>query len=447
MTKKVKKPILKVSEEDFKPAAASFDVGEPFTPTEITPVEIPQKYNRYGNHTTLLSAPKLIIAGKDIELTELKAQEYPSSLRTTFYTADNDDLLVSGHGPAERSTNYPGQSLAREHCKIYKAVVNGTDIFMTTGSYLEIKDTLVKNGCSDPWDLETELCGSESDKNPTVVMIGSTIVASTLNVNGGVLLNNSRVETKTAYLQNSTIVATRLLSEETVDLDSTNIKYSTITGTKWLRSNKSELINVDLSGIPHITLERVTSAGDGTFRLSTWSTKGRLSLRISDTMLTDFSMFFNTEALEGLKDENGIDNTITIARRVDYGYFSGIKHVPFVRVNKFDIIVDSTVFSGKELNPHSFPKEPAKEDEIISAPPYAYPNNPSYRPVGFSINGSRMDDTWTKARKIISSQAAGHNYSARQNPLGSLGEGLVDTLVDQIRSRSKLYVELFSFVR
>ncbi|AEV89620.1 hypothetical protein OBP_183 [Pseudomonas phage OBP] len=420
--------------------------AKPFEATVVEPVNIPQRFSKYGRRVDITRKPELIVGGKEIELVVLKPEEYPRALSSTFYNHDKDNILVAPRDTSKHSVAHPGCTLERKDLKVYKAIVNGTEIFMTAGSSLIVKETVVKNGCSDPWDLEEGFNSTSiKDQDPVLVLIGSELTTSLLNVNGYNLLNNSSLESKTTYLMNSRVIASRLHSEETIDLDSTNLNSSVISGTKWLRSSKSDLALLNLGGIRHITLERVSTRGDGSFSLTTWANKDRLSLRIADITLTEFNMNFSSDDLP-LDKNTGPDTVININRRVDYGYFSGIIHVPFIRINKFDMLVGDNVFTGKELNPTSFPQEEKKEELLPNPSPYGY-TPPLYRPAPYSMGGARMDDTWNKARKIISFQAAGHNYSGKQNPLGTLGESLVDTLVDQIRSRNKLYIELFSFVK
>lgn len=446
----IAEPAVSVTSAEDNNDLDSFAAGEPIIvvkrePTPVEPIIVPRnRGNKRGNYWghSLHEKPIFTLAGKEIELTEVRMDEVPMGFQDLVYTPDDHNVLASSLKLSGTSSMYNGEKLQRKDCKIYKAIVNNVEVYLSSGSDLDITGELSDG--NDYWDYE----GARETGRGILVLVASSIECKRLNVYKGNVLNNSKITGAAVYLTESTLASTRLTADESVDLIRSKTHGTVIYSSKWLRLADTNIRDVEFTGFEHTVLTNVqSSVGNEKFSLCTYNYRNKLHVNVNDTTLVAWTGTINPTDIEQFtKDNKGMKPTIRISRRVDYGYFSGISQVPFVRLHNYDLIVGDSIFTAKEMNPASFPSEENK-DGAESMPPYGGNYGPRFpiKTVGYSHSGVRMDDTWLKARKLVADSTLGPGYTTTSKPLGRMAEGLVDVLLDQIRSRSNLYVELNAF--
>lgn len=442
------------ADETVKADDVDFGTAEPVLGTaiidpvagEIANVEIVDLRGKFSR-PKVKDLPVLKIAGRDIELVEINksGSQLPVIFMTSNYYGDN--ILAQGH--AGVTPNYSNEVLPLSDLKVYKAVVNDVEIFMTQGSVLIIDKSFTGTTDYEEWLFEAEpLLGPKDNNKRTLIVVGSQVTAETLNVDGSVTINNSVLRAKMIYLTNSRINASRINAEDIIDLDCTQLNSYETNSTRRLRVTKSTLGSVTLNGFNAITLQSVTySPGGDRFNLGCWGHGKEVNLRIQDVQLTPYTAYFTYREATG--EYPSYAPEVKITRRIDYGYFSGISSVPFVRLNESDVLVNNKVFYGKDLNPTAFSPEEAKES--VGTPfgmtsPYGggFLRNTTLTP--YSNSGFPMDKPWMDAREVVV-LSGGYSPLGAKAPLGKTTERLVDVLLEQIKSRNNLYIELTSLVK
>lgn len=393
-----------------------------------------QRAYEYGDE------PVVYVAGTKRELVKL---EHPpkGSVDGHQYRQTSNPVELSGT-PGQHYT--PDSLILKDNIDWYHVALPEIDVYITQGSELTIDERI-----STHYGWE----GEEGDwiepvdgKRPEMFIIGSSVKCRSLAVGSRFTVNNSRLET-TGHLDgiSSRVVGCRINILNSIDIYNSGIYTSCIEGANRLMVRGSRYIrHLNLSGFDHINLSKITT--NGNFRVNAaWQSVAGLGLDIADVHLVDFSAQFR-EFSEVFGKEYGSSkpwqgNGLYIRRRTDYGYFAGAESVPFIRCGDYNIATPSNLYLAKEIDPISFPKEKAP---LTYQPQFGggfrneYPG-PALEDNTYTM-GMRGGKLWEKARKDCFANNA--NRPDKKRPVGSIGDNLIQSLVEQIKSRVKLYVEM-----
>lgn len=397
---------------------------------------------RRERHHSPSHVPVVEVAGKIVEVTEVAEKDIPQSIRSKM--AIRQDMGSSRfHYRSQPRGNWPIHDLidlfnrrTGEGLKYYTAEVDGVKIYLTSGSTLIVANTLYSSrvGYEGPNVTIQEGC--------TLIMTASVVTVDSLTLEGVVILRNSVINCK-----GGVSIGDSMLRQSTIDTKS----FITITDTALSECRlvtdlstvvlKSHATGIYLSGMGSIVLEHIDGASG--FSFTCWGEK-RLAFHASHTYLNEFSYDYHQQSGQSaLSDYKALarsqpwnsEETINITRRVDYGFFSANGSIPFIRMNHHDIMVGGKIFSVQEFFPEFLTKkEPAPRE------PAAYPFNSHWpAPVTPSFTGpgyySRESEIWQRAASIA--------FGNTDKPvIGKLGESIVNGLLDQIRSRINVYVEI-----
>ena len=392
----------------------------------------PNDGSRRERVRTVTDKPIVIIAGKQIELTETNE---PSKLPWIDYPhRGTRRSMVVG---TRSAGNYTNNADLNAKLTWYKAALGGVEIYITNGSAITVYDSITSGHNYDEYDGSAPL----GEKSKSILyVVGSEIEAETLHVAGEMLLDNSLVETQgNAYLRNSKLGATRIDAKNQIDISESNVRSGTFNWNNTIHMNKCHIDTMQLSGFENIDLTQVRTYGEFRLHVGHYPSPG-LSLTIEDISLTEFQgQMYNLDRVwnEAYGKERYISKRLTIKRRVDYGYFSGINPIPFVRAGQFDIATGTAIYKGSDVDPVAFPAAPVKQT-YAPRPFYSLEPQPVAEPAWAST--CRGGTLWEKARSEIFSNIVGE-----PTPIGKTGEGLINAFMEQLRSRISLYVELNSF--
>lgn len=436
MQKEVEMPTLEQVEASELPASfvdsASFEVADSDQMDSFgaSPIVIMGREGELARPDRITDMPLVIIAGDKIELKECKdlpIDKYCTPVAVQLgATRDSMKLYKDRDQPL------------LSKMKWYTFTTAGLEVIISSGSTLIVREVLSVN---DYWYEEEEPRGKSK-----LIMAGAMLETSNLVVRGTVTLNNSSlIAQHHVELVGSNVTTTMVNSGYNI-----TVRDSVLTDCGFLNHSqaytsfiKCRLTGVKVSGFKRVNLNRVEAYEHSRFNLSGW-TRGNdtgASLEIKDITLDTMNGQFGSicDALSNWTDASNswAEPTINISRRIDYGQFSSLEMIPFVRVGKFDLLVGGEVFLASDFFPvdkgETYPT-PSKQVQgfTLSGEP-----SPTY---GFGVlnTGSYYRGTmvWNRAAKIIFR----HQYG--KQPIGKTGEAMVNTLVEQIKSRIGIYVEL-----
>lgn len=384
--------------------------------------------------------PTVYIAGSKHELVKLdKAPKTPS--RASYYR-ESDNPIDLKDGPGQRYS--PDNLITKEPIQWYHASLPEIDLYVTQGSEVTIDERIMP---SYGWE------GEEGDwiepvegKKPQLYVIGSVLKCRSISIGSSLEVNNSFLET-TGHIDGvcSKVSGSRINIKDSIDIYSSSLYNCCIEGCNRLAVRNSRYLRLlNLSGFDTISLIKVGC--NGTFRINCgWSSVPGLNLDIADIQLVDFAASFHDFNTVFAKQFGAakpwMGNGLQIRRRTDYGYFSGSQPVAFVRAGAYNIATSNSLYLAEEIDQVSFPKE---KKELGYQPQFGV----GLRPYGEGYSalednsytmGLRGGKLWEKARKDCFSNP---NHSGSKRPIGMIGDNLIQSLVEQIKSRVKLYVEL-----
>lgn len=373
--------------------------------------------------------PILIIAGSEVELTKLESVDvYRADGKVigrklgVYRDMTNSNVLsLPSSGTMYRMTPYESEILSNSECEWWTATVRGVEIIMSSGSELFVDSELMTGYDHSYYDRETESA-------PKLTLIGAIVDCKSLSISGDVVVNNTQIITNYVDLFESSISASHLSAHSgSICVSESIISNSVFHDTRNINIKSSELISVTLSGGASIQVRKGQNFG-GVFSLSVYS-KNDLSMNLSGELhnYTAFQHVGNKPVDSG---EMYHSPSINISRRVDYGMFNAIGSLPFVRLNDFDILVNGEIFRAKEFYPEYFTKDTKAPADAVTTFTPSFTNVPSW------VSLERGGALWDRAAKI----AFRYNTKA----IGKAGNDIVKALLDAIRSRIGLYIEIYN---
>lgn len=386
--------------------------------------------------------PIVYIAGTKRE--PAKMDKEPANVGSHhYYRSTSNPLEVAGMSGQRFA---PDDITLKERIRWYHVALPEIDVYITQGSELTIDDRITAH-CGWEGD-EGDWIGPKEGQRPELFIIGSVVKCRSLSMGSVVKVNNSTVETS-GHIDaiNARIFGCRINAFQSIDLFYCGLYTSRIdSANRFMLRHSNYIRNLSLGGFDFINLSKIHNTGS--FRIhAAWSPTAGLGLDIADCHLTEFSADFMgfTEIFGKQYGTNKPwqGNGLYIRRRVDYGYFAGATPVPFVRCGDYNIATPHNLFLADEIDTVSFPKE---KQELTYQPQFGV----GLRPYGEGYSGLGDDNSytmglrggklWEKARK----DCFGNNPNRpdKKRPIGAIGDNLVQSLVDQIKSRVKLYVEM-----
>ena len=385
--------------------------------------------------------PTVYIAGSKREL--VKLDKAPKTPGRSYYYRESDNPIDLKDAAGQRYS--PDNLITKEPIQWYHASLPEIDLYVTQGSEVTIDERVM---LSHGWE------GEEGDwiepvegKKPVLYVIGSVLKCRSISVGSSLEVNNSFLET-TGHIDGvcSKVSGSRINIKDSIDIYSSSLYNCCIEGSNRLMVRNSRYLRLlNLSGFDNINLTKVGC--NGTFRINCgWSSVPGLNLDIADIQLVDFVATFhnfNTVFAKQFGDAKPwMGNGLQIHRRTDYGYFSGSQPVAFVRAGVYNIATSNSLYLAEEIDQVSFPKE---KKELTYQPQFGV----GLRPYGEGYSslsddnsytmGMRGGKLWEKARKDCFNNP---NRVDTKRPIGIIGDNLIQSLVDQIKSRVKLYVEM-----
>lgn len=377
--------------------------------------------------------PVVTIAGEMIELKEIDPPTDP-------YCSPMEIRLSHERGYSAIYSQRDAKNVAK--MKWFGFKLGGVEFSISSGSSLVVAESMNAQGA---WYDEDD----ETTEPTKLVLCGSSIETRNLVLRGYNSLNNSYI-TAPQYveLKKSVLTTSCLNSESNVTLSASVLTDTSIlgNGSQYINLTKTQLEEAAISGFSRINLTGVNSYRGTKFSMNGWSRHGVTppSLDIKNMLLVSFDGRFSNlgENLSKWEDvsNNWTDPSITITKSLDYGYLSGLEAIPFVKIGKFDILVGNEVFMASEFFPidkgEAYPT-PSKQPQEVSLGGGYGPYNNNFG-IGVLNTGAHYRGTmlWNRAAKAV------FGYKYGKQPIGKNGEAIVNALIEQIKSRIGIYVEL-----
>lgn len=363
--------------------------------------------------------PELRVGGKDIPLVKLTDDDiYQGNYNNCFYMGSSNGGI---HGYRSASS-FEEITVGRG---LWKAEVNGVKVILGAGTIIVVDELLNENR----WTY-----APKSTRESVLLAICSEVLVKELTVKGRCELVNATLDSKEHFtLDSSSLFVSR------ARFKFGTMKRSTLTdcGMHGVDMNIQEttMSKANLGSSGNIRLSNVT-CHSGTFDLNTSSVMGLpVDIEIQNTSLVPFRFnYYNLgKATVEAYNENHYSNAaVKIHRRIDYGYFSGIEPIPFVRMSDDDILVAGKLFRAEDFMDTSRPQKDEEDDNPY--PRKAYQNGfGGGRTYGRTSPGSEM------FRRV--EQTLGNNERTRKpGAVNKVVEDVVNGVCEQISSRVKLFV-------
>lgn len=381
------------------------------SPVELETVEVKPKYIR----DSITNKPKLSVGDKEIELKEV---ELPSD----YFFNNNGFRYRPSH--YRFSTHYSENEMKKVEGepKWYGAEVNGIQFFLTQGSVVDVKRL----------DNQTVYSNSNTDgRKPCVKVAYSTITAENLSVRGfeenrlfNVGLIGSWVTIDKVSLSDGKVEI-----ENSIDLTNIDLSVFSITRANSLNVNQFNGSRISLSGFNSINIYNSSCYchNDNSFILDL-PNKKLINLSIGKTTLSDFKLVnYGHTLCEGLD----VNSKIVIDKRIDYGYISGVKPVPFVRVGRSGILVGNQHFTAVEMLGKICTT--ALHEITPISPWYPTPTFGSPRTLDPLVGRDTADKAYN-----VAFNAGGKGKVPEHQP-DQIVVDVVQTTIDQIRSKVKVF--------
>lgn len=409
MSKKIKQ-----KEVETEPTSFEFsEVIKPETPpsVELENVEVKPKYIL----DNITNKPKLKVGDKEIELKEVV-------LSTDYFFNITGFRYRPSHYRFSNHYNENEMKKVEGEPKWYGAEVNGIQFFLTQGSVVEVKRL----------DNQTVYSNSNTDgRKPCVKVAYSTIIADNLAIRGfeeNGLFNAGLIG---GYISIDKVSLSdgKVEIENSIDLTNVSLSVFSITCANSLNVNQFNGGRVSLNGFNSINIYNSSCYchNDSSFILEL-SNKKMVNLSIGKTTLSDFKFVnFNHNLCEGLD----VNSKIVIDKRIDYGYITGLKPVPFVRVGRSGILVGNQYFTAVEMLGKI---STATLHEITPISPwYPTPTFGSPRTLDPLVGRETADKAYN-----VAFNAGGKGKVPEHQP-DQIVVDVVQTTVDQIRSKVKVF--------
>lgn len=409
MSKKIKQ-----KEVETEPTSFEFsEVIKPETPpsVELENVEVKPKYIL----DNITNKPKLKVGDKEIELkvVDLSTDYF---FNITGFSYRPSHYRFSNHYNENEMKKVEGEP------KWYGAEVNGIQFFLTQGSIVDVKRL----------DNQTAYNDSNTDgRKPCVKVAYSTIIADNLAIRGFEenRLFNVGLEGGWISIDKVTLSDGKVETENSIDLTNVTLSVFSITCANSLNVNQFNGGRVSLNGFNSINIYNSSCYchNDSSFILEL-SNKKMVNLSIGKTTLSDFKFVnFSHNLCEGLD----VNSKIVIDKRIDYGYITGLKPVPFVRVGRSGILVGNQYFTAVEMLGKI---STASLHEITPISPwYPTPTFGSPRTLDPLVGRDTADKAYN-----VAFNAGGKGKVPEHQP-DQIVVDVVQTTVDQIRSKVKVF--------
>ena len=409
MSKKIKQ-----KEVETEPTSFEFsEVIKPETPpsVELENVEVKPKYIL----DNITNKPKLKVGDKEIELKEVQ-------LSTDYFFNITGFRYRPSHYRFSNHYNENEMKKVEGEPKWYGAEVNGIQFFLTQGSIVDVKRL----------DNQTAYNDSNTDgRKPCVKVAYSTIIADNLAIRGFEenRLFNVGLEGGWISIDKVTLSDGKVEIENSIDLTNVGLNVFSITRANSLNVNQFNGSRVSLNGFNSINIYNSSCycCNDSSFILEL-SNKKMVNLSIGKTTLSDFKFVnFSHNLCEGLD----VNSKIVIDKRIDYGYITGLKPVPFVRVGRSGILVGNQYFTAVEML-GKISTTTLHEITPIS-PWHPTPTFGSSRTLDPLVGRDTADKAYN-----VAFNAGGKGKVPEHQP-DQIVVDVVQTTVDQIRSKVKVF--------
>ena len=378
---------------------------------ELENVEVKPKYIL----DNITNKPKLKVGDKEIELKEVQ-------LSTDYFFNITGFRYRPSHYRFSNHYNENEMKKVEGEPKWYGAEVNGIQFFLTQGSIVDVKRL----------DNQTAYNDSNTDgRKPCVKVAYSTIIADNLAIRGFEenRLFNVGLEGGWISIDKVTLSDGKVEIENSIDLTNVGLNVFSITRANSLNVNQFNGSRVSLNGFNSINIYNSSCycCNDSSFILEL-SNKKMVNLSIGKTTLSDFKFVnFSHNLCEGLD----VNSKIVIDKRIDYGYITGLKPVPFVRVGRSGILVGNQHFTAVEML-GKISTETLHEITPIS-PWYPTPTFGSSRTLDPLVGRDTADKAYN-----VAFNAGGKGKVPEHQP-DQIVVDVVQTTVDQIRSKVKVF--------
>lgn len=381
------------------------------SPVELENVEIKPKYIL----DNITNKPKLKVGDKEIELkvVDLSTDYF---FNITGYRYRPSHYRFSNHYSENEMKKVEGEP------KWYGAEVNGIQFFLTQGSVVDVKRL----------DNQTTYSSSNTDgRKPCVKVVYSTIITDNLSIRGFEenRLFNTGLVGGWICIDNVSLSDGKVEIENSIELTNVSLNVFSITCANSLNVNQFNGSRVSLNGFNSINIYNSSCYchNDSSFILELSNNK-MVNLSIGKTTLSDFRFVnFNHNLCEGLD----VNSKIVIDKRIDYGYITGLKPVPFVRVGRSGILVGNQYFTAVEMLGKI---STATLHEITPISPwYPTPTFGSPRALDPLVGRETADKAYN-----VAFNAGGKGKVPEHQP-DQIVVDVVQTTVDQIRSKVKVF--------
>lgn len=394
-------------------------------------------YNKVFNLSDL---PSVKIAGIEVPVVRCDTPKGTASYNNRAMRFKGEFPVVTGSLGHSSEINYaPYRVLNPKEVTWYKANISGYEIYLTSGSQLHVETALSKSPYGDEFNEYPETVTQLT----RLILVASDIRCKYLNIEGAVLLNNVKFDVSGSLTLSKSIMAAMNVREvkECYIVDS-DISYSSTRQTKFLTIKDSYISGMNISGIDSVSVTE--SDIFNPLKLSTWAVQGKpMPLTIHGVRLRGGEYDFG-----GLSTDAGIEmghlhstsfstRGFVIERAVDIGHFSGINPIPFIRFGKNNMVVNGEMFLASEFYPINdrdasiVRKLPVEQPQPYGGYRNVTPFQPSFE---FGLPGPNTP-LWNRALKVL--------YPETYKTIipGKMGEMLVSTLLEQIRSRINIFTE------
>ena len=404
----------KQKEVETEPTSFAFSAlikPETSPSVELENVEVKPKYIL----DNITNKPKLKVGDKEIELKEVQ-------LSTDYFFNITGFRYRPSHYRFSNHYNENEMKKVEGEPKWYGAEVNGIQFFLTQGSIVDVKRL----------DNQTAYNDSNTDgRKPCVKVAYSTIIADNLAIRGFEenRLFNVGLEGGWISIDKVTLSDGKVEIENSIDLTNVGLNVFSITRANSLNVNQFNGSRVSLNGFNSINIYNSSCycCNDSSFILEL-SNKKMVNLSIGKTTLSDFKFVnFSHNLCEGLD----VNSKIVIDKRIDYGYITGLKPVPFVRVGRSGILVGNQHFTAVEML-GKISTETLHEITPIS-PWYPTPTFGSPRALDPLVGRETADKAYN-----VAFNGGGKGKVPEHQP-DQIVVDVVQTTVDQIRSKVKVF--------
>lgn len=374
----------------------------------------------------LTDKPVLSIGGENIELTKIEKGSVEVYTRNRGYPRHaypTDNLLAQNTERNYLSIPYDNQILTTDEVEWYTGKVAGIEFILSQGSQVIVTE-LISSGCG--W-LDVD----EPEERPLkLTLLGSSIECKFLNIVGKCSLNNTFIRTDNLHLTTTTAAACHLSSKNAINLSNVDARSTTLNECDYLNVHQAHLQSISLTGFRNISLRDIKDSY-APFSLSVYS-RPAPDLTINGTLTKHGAYHSLSIGTLPNAEYPHLNPELRIKRRIDYGTFSSQESVPFVRLNEVDIMAGDEVFLAKDFFPEYYGTSQKPAGYVFTGTDNGF-NAPFANTGPAWLKTERGGELWEKAARIV---------FPGTKVIGKSGHEMIKTLLDQIRSRIGLYVEL-----